>query len=194
MVQAAPLRLCWNEAEYVCSALKWWRFFDQDNVDEVALSRPSRCHGVGNFVPSGRVPGIVNASHRLTARRATGPFTRIRLVWRDAAALLLSLPNPRLSTQSRLIALAALLYLVSPVDLLPDGLPLLGFGDDLLVVPALLAFAVRSLPAPVLQDSRRKLDRLKLGRLSIVHKVALCSAVLALVALLILPLAWQLWR
>lgn len=97
---------------------------------------------------------------RVTARRATGPFARLRLVWRDAAALLLALRDPRVGAQSKIIALAALLYAVSPIDLLPDGVPLLGLTDDLLLVPAVLAFAARNLPAPVLQDARGKLARL----------------------------------
>lgn len=48
----------------------------------------------------------------------------------------------------------ALLYAISPVDLLPDAIPLAGWGDDLLVVPTILALAARGLPAPVLAQAR----------------------------------------
>ena len=64
--------------------------------------------------------------------------------------MLLALGDRRTPAQSRLIALAALLYTVSPFDLLPDTIPVLGVTDDLLIVPVLLAFAARSLPAEVL--------------------------------------------
>ena len=92
-----------------------------------------------------------------------GVFTRfvparLRSVWRDALSLLLALGDRRTPAQSRLIALAALLYTVSPFDLLPDTIPVLGVIDDLLIVPVLLAFAARSLPAEVLALSRSKAD------------------------------------
>ncbi|GGJ83602.1 YkvA family protein [Deinococcus aquiradiocola] len=83
---------------------------------------------------------------------------RLRHVWRDALSLLLALADRRTPASARLIGLAALLYTVSPVDLLPDSIPLVGYGDDLLVVPALLAFATRFLPADVLGHARTRAD------------------------------------
>ena len=97
---------------------------------------------------------------RISARRAPGLLGRFGAVWRDAAALLLSLADKRTPTRSRLIALLALLYAVSPLDLIPDSIPLLGVTDDLLIVPAVLAYAARSLPAPVLMQARGKVARL----------------------------------
>ena len=92
-----------------------------------------------------------------------GVFTRfvparLRSVWRDALSLLLALGDRRTPASSRLIGALALLYTVSPIDLLPDSLPFIGYSDDLLIVPALLAFAARSLPADVLALSRFKAD------------------------------------
>lgn len=129
----------------------------------------------------------MNASPRLSARRAAGPFARLRSVWRDAAALLLSLRDARVSTQSRLIVVAAVAYALLPIDLLPDGIPLLGITDDLLIVPAVLAFAARNLPAPVLLEARSKLGRLSLGGkiaplagLGLLKVLVLAGALLAL--------------
>lgn len=83
---------------------------------------------------------------------------RLRLVWRDALSLLLALGDRRTPLTARLISLAALFYLVSPIDLIPDNIPVLGVTDDLLIVPMLLAFAARSLPAEVLASSRFRAD------------------------------------
>ncbi|ADV68878.1 YkvA family protein [Deinococcus maricopensis] len=88
-------------------------------------------------------------------------ITRFRSVWRDALALLLAAGDRRTPGGSRLIALLALVYAASPVDLIPDVLPVLGVTDDLLVVPAILAFAARTLPAPVLAESRERVNRLR---------------------------------
>ncbi|GHG07917.1 hypothetical protein GCM10017783_20670 [Deinococcus piscis] len=77
----------------------------------------------------------------------------MRLVWRDALALLFALRDPRTGLQARAWALVALAYAALPLDLLPDLTPLLGAADDLLIVPALLALATRSLPVPVQREA-----------------------------------------
>jgi uncharacterized membrane protein YkvA (DUF1232 family) len=89
---------------------------------------------------------------------------RLRLVWRDALGLLLALGDRRTPASARLVAVLALLYTVSPIDLLPDSIPLIGYGDDLLIVPALLAFAARLLPADVLALSRFRADQVAARR------------------------------
>ncbi|WP_027460275.1 DUF1232 domain-containing protein [Deinococcus murrayi] len=81
---------------------------------------------------------------------------RLRRIWRDALTLLLALRDRRTPLRARLAALAALAYALSPVDLLPDALPLLGVGDDLVVVPTVLALAARGLPPAVLADARAR--------------------------------------
>lgn len=80
----------------------------------------------------------------------------MRLFWRDGLALVLALGDRRVPGRARLGALLALAYALSPVDLLPDVLPLVGWGDDLLVVPTVLALAARGLPAPVLAEARAR--------------------------------------
>jgi uncharacterized membrane protein YkvA (DUF1232 family) len=89
---------------------------------------------------------------------------RLRRVWRDALALLLALRDPRVPAQARLLSVAALIYALSPVDLLPDSLPVLGLGDDLLIVPALLALAARQLPPEALALARDRSERLMARR------------------------------
>ncbi|MPY66645.1 DUF1232 domain-containing protein [Deinococcus sp. SDU3-2] len=85
---------------------------------------------------------------------------RLRRIWRDALTLLLALRDRRTPARARLAALAALAYALSPVDLLPEALPLLGVGDDLVVVPTVLALAARGLPPAVLADARARSGRL----------------------------------
>jgi uncharacterized membrane protein YkvA (DUF1232 family) len=66
------------------------------------------------------------------------------------------LTDPRTPAYAVLPALAALLYLVSPVDLIPDFIPGVGFLDDLVIVPLLLRMSVRLFPQEVLQSSIAK--------------------------------------
>ncbi len=88
------------------------------------------------------------------------PLGRFQSVWQDALALLLSLTDKRTNLQAKVIAALALLYALSPIDLIPDGIPLLGVTDDLLIVPAVLAYAARRLPTPVLLQARGRVARL----------------------------------
>jgi uncharacterized membrane protein YkvA (DUF1232 family) len=62
--------------------------------------------------------------------------------------------HPRVPLASRLLLGAALAYLVSPVDLIPDWIPVLGQLDDLLIVPALVFLALQFIPRPVLAECR----------------------------------------
>lgn len=91
--------------------------------------------------------GLAGTLNPVAAYRSV--MMKLRLVWRDALALLFALRDPRMGMQARALALLALAYALLPLDLLPDLTPLLGAADDLLIVPALLALATRSLPAPV---------------------------------------------
>ena len=47
---------------------------------------------------------------------------------------------------------------LSPIDLIPDFIPILGYVDDLLLLPGLIWLAIRLIPAPVLQQCRDQAD------------------------------------
>lgn len=53
----------------------------------------------------------------------------------------------------------ALAYIVSPLDLIPDWIPVIGWLDELVVVPLLLAMARRTIPENVLADCHRKVEQ-----------------------------------
>jgi uncharacterized membrane protein YkvA (DUF1232 family) len=57
---------------------------------------------------------------------------------------------------ARILALVAVAYALSPIDLIPDFIPFLGQLDDLILVPAALALALRHIPPGVMADARAK--------------------------------------
>jgi len=50
-------------------------------------------------------------------------------------------------------------YAFSPIDLIPDFIPVLGYLDDLVLIPLGVAAAVRMIPAQVMEESREKAER-----------------------------------
>lgn len=72
--------------------------------------------------------------------------------------------DPRVPTRAKLAVLLAGLWLLSPIDLLPEFLPVIGPLDDVLVIALALRYAARSVPRGVLLDAwpedRRLLERL----------------------------------
>ncbi len=81
---------------------------------------------------------------------------RARLLKQDTYALYLACRDPRTPWYAKALAAAIVAYAFSPIDLIPDFVPVLGYLDDLLIVPAGLALAVRLVPPPVMADCRQR--------------------------------------
>ena len=71
-------------------------------------------------------------------------------------AVYLAYRDPRTPWYARLFALCVVGYALSPIDLVPDFIPVLGYLDDLILVPLGIALAVRMIPQPVLDECREK--------------------------------------
>lgn len=79
---------------------------------------------------------------------------RARQLKTDAHAVYLASRDPRVPWHTRLLAACVVAYLFSPIDLIPDFIPVLGYLDDLIVVPAGLILVIRSIPANIMQEHR----------------------------------------
>ena len=85
-----------------------------------------------------------------------GLRTRARALKRDTYALYLACRDPRTPWYAKLLAGAIVAYALSPIDLIPDFVPVLGYVDDLLIVPLGLSVALRLVPAEVMADCRSR--------------------------------------
>lgn len=74
----------------------------------------------------------------------------------DTYALYLSYKDPRVPWYVKVIIAAAVGYALSPIDLIPDFIPVLGQLDDLIIVPAGISLALRLMPKEVLDEYREK--------------------------------------
>jgi uncharacterized membrane protein YkvA (DUF1232 family) len=77
----------------------------------------------------------------------------------DTYALYLACGDPRTPWYAKLLAAGVVVYAVSPIDLIPDFIPVLGFLDDLVIVPLGAALAIRMVPREVMEDCRDKARR-----------------------------------
>jgi uncharacterized membrane protein YkvA (DUF1232 family) len=82
-----------------------------------------------------------------------------RNIKRDVVALWLAARDPRVPWYAKLMAGAVAAYALSPIDLIPDFIPILGYLDDLIIVPIGILLAVRMIPAPLMAEFRAEADR-----------------------------------
>jgi uncharacterized membrane protein YkvA (DUF1232 family) len=82
-------------------------------------------------------------------------------VRRDAVAIFLAARDPRTPWYAKAIAALVAAYALSPIDLIPDFIPVLGYLDDLLIVPAGIWIAVRLVPAGLMDEFRATAARLE---------------------------------
>lgn len=74
----------------------------------------------------------------------------------ETYALYLAARDARTPWYARLLVAATVAYAVSPIDLIPDFVPILGYLDDLVLVPLGIALAIKLIPAPVLEECRMR--------------------------------------
>ncbi len=68
----------------------------------------------------------------------------------------LVLRHPRTPRASRLLLGAAIAYAASPIDLIPDFIPVIGHLDDLIIVPLFIGLATRLIPKDVITECRNQ--------------------------------------
>jgi uncharacterized membrane protein YkvA (DUF1232 family) len=77
---------------------------------------------------------------------------------RDAHMLWIAARDPRTPLAAKLVGGFVAAYALSPIDLIPDMVPVLGLLDELIIVPIGLALAIRLTPAPLMAEFRAQAD------------------------------------
>ena len=81
-----------------------------------------------------------------------------RAIKRDLTTLWLAARHPGVPWYAKAVAVATVTYALSPIDLIPDFVPVLGYLDDLLIVPAGILLAVRLIPPDILAELRAQAE------------------------------------
>jgi uncharacterized membrane protein YkvA (DUF1232 family) len=95
---------------------------------------------------------------------------------RDAVALWLAARDRRVSVAAKIFAGAVAAYALSPIDLIPDFVPVLGYLDDLIIVPLGIMLVVRLVPKALMDEFRAEAQRLAEKPVSRVAMVLIVAA------------------
>jgi uncharacterized membrane protein YkvA (DUF1232 family) len=126
---------------------------------------------VGCYINSNRL--LLNCFlQACDGRERLGIFRRLRQ-WaratkRDLVALYLAARDPRVPWYAKVVSACVAAYALSPIDLIPDFVPVLGYLDDVVIVPLGILLALKLVPADLMADLRaeaeRRLDKLPVSR------------------------------
>ena len=84
-----------------------------------------------------------------------------RSIKRDVAALWLAARDPRTPRLAKYLAIALVAYALSPIDLIPDFVPVLCLLDDIVILPLGILLLLRMMPAGLMQDLRERAARIE---------------------------------
>jgi uncharacterized membrane protein YkvA (DUF1232 family) len=79
---------------------------------------------------------------------------------RDVVALYLASRDPRVPWRAKALAAGVAAYALSPIDLIPDFIPVLGQIDDLIIVPLGILLAVKMIPPAIMEELRARAARM----------------------------------
>lgn len=77
----------------------------------------------------------------------------------DVLMLWFAIKNPATPLAPKLISGFAVAYAVSPIDLIPDFIPVLGYLDELVILPALIWLAIRFIPITIITQAREEAEK-----------------------------------
>jgi len=82
--------------------------------------------------------------------------TRIEKIKTEILAVYYASKHPDLPLMPRIIILFTLGYALSPIDLIPDFIPVIGYLDDLIILPILISLSIKCIPVNIMEDARKQ--------------------------------------
>ena len=87
-----------------------------------------------------------------------GLKSKAKSLKKESTALYYAYKNPRMPLLPKMIAVFTLGYALSPIDLIPDFIPVIGYLDDLLILPALISLSIKLIPKEIMEEAREKAE------------------------------------
>ena len=108
-----------------------------------------------------------------------------RRLKRDVVALWIAARDPRTPLRAKIVAASVAAYALSPIDLIPDFIPIVGYLDDLVLVPIGTLIAVRLVPSALLAEFRLRASEREGKPTSVVGAAVIILIWLASIALIV---------
>jgi len=83
---------------------------------------------------------------------------QVRKLKQHLHVLYLSFRDPRIPWYAKIVAISVVAYAFSPIDLIPDFIPILGYLDDLVIVPLGIILALKLIPSLIIQEYKIKAE------------------------------------
>ena len=112
-----------------------------------------------------------------------------RALKQDTLALYLAVRDPRTPWYAKAVAAAVVAYAFSPFDLIPDFIPVIGYLDDLVLVPLGVVLAVKLIPPDVWAECLERAERAA-SRTKLLGRIGAA----AIIAVWLLVAAWVVWK
>jgi uncharacterized membrane protein YkvA (DUF1232 family) len=113
----------------------------------------------------------------------------VKKIKTEVIALYVATKDPRTPWFAKLFAVMVVAYFFSPIDLIPDFIPVLGYLDDLILVPLGIAIALKMIPDNVLEDSRIKAQA-KISEGKPVSRIAAMIIILIWLSIAVIGSLW----
>lgn len=85
--------------------------------------------------------------------------TKAKNLKREIIVIYYAYQNPETGLLPKVLILFTLGYALSPIDLIPDFIPVLGYLDDLIIIPALIALSIKLIPQKIMDEARDKASK-----------------------------------
>ena len=85
---------------------------------------------------------------------------RAKQLKKDIPAIFLALKNKNTPVSAKITAAVTVAYALSPIDLIPDFIPVLGYLDDLIILPALAALTIKLIPKDIFEKCRTESENM----------------------------------
>ena len=78
---------------------------------------------------------------------------------KEILSLYYAYQDPQLSLLPKVFIISTVAYALSPIDLIPDFIPVLGYLDDLIILPLLISISIKLIPVEIMEASREKAEK-----------------------------------
>lgn len=78
---------------------------------------------------------------------------------KEILALYYAYQDPKLPFLPKILIISTVAYALSPIDLIPDFIPIIGYLDDLIILPLMISLSLKLIPAEIMEASREKAEK-----------------------------------